>query len=296
MILLSMTNGNEESPWKMLIDWLTGRARSRRDLVREMEELIEQGAAEGVLNEEQGEMLLSVLSFRKTVVREVMVPRTEMVCLDVTASLDALVERMVVEGHSRIPLYEEDPEHAVGFVTARDVLRFWGAPPPHPPLSEFMRPAFFVPETMNLEVMLGEFKKRRVHLALAVDEYGGISGLVTLEDVLEEIVGEIQDEYDEDQADITAFGDEFRADARTEVEKLEEHLGLELGTEGEYETLGGLVFHALGRIPKPGEVFRYKGLEITVEDADKRRVKELRIRKIAPSEGPGDREVNEPQV
>jgi magnesium and cobalt transporter len=270
----------------MVLDWLTGRGRSTRDLVKEMEQLIEEGAAEGLLNEEQGEMLLSVLSFRKTIVREIMVPRTDMVCVDGASSLDELVRRMVEEGHSRVPIYEEDPEHVVGLITARDVLRFWGAPPPHPPLSEILRPAFFVPETMNLEVLLAEFRKRRVHLALAVDEYGAISGLVTMEDVLEEIVGEIQDEYDDEEpTDITAMGDEFRVDARTEVERLEERLGIELEADGEYETLGGLVFHVLGRIPEPGEVFRYKGLEITVEDADRRRVRELRIRKIAPSEG-----------
>jgi magnesium and cobalt transporter len=249
-----------------------------------MEELIEEGTAEGVLNEEQEEMLLSVLSFRKTMVREVMVPRTEMVCVEVSEPLDDLVRKMVEEGHSRVPIYEEDAEHVVGFITARDVLRFWGSPPPHPPLAEILRPAFFIPETMNLGVLLSEFRRRRIHLAIAVDEYGGLSGLATLEDVLEEIVGEIRDEYDEEATEIRASGDEFSVDARTEIEKLEEHLGVDLDAQGEFETAGGLVFNVLGRIPKPGEVFRYCGLEITVLDADKRRVKELKIRKIAPEE------------
>jgi magnesium and cobalt transporter len=263
--------------------------RRRRDLFKEMEDLIEEGTAEGVLNEEEEEMLLSVLSFRKTLVREVMVPRTEMASLDVLEPLDALIRKMVEEGHSRIPLYEEDLDHMVGFVTARDALRYWGTPPPHPPLTEILRPAYFIPETMNLEALLGELKRRRIHLAIAVDEYGGVSGLVTLEDVLEEIVGEIQDEYDDEEAAIRESGDGVRVAGRTEIEKVEEHLEVDLGGEGEFETVGGLVFRALRHVPRPGETFRYKGLEITVLDADKRRVKEVRIRKLVPSEPQGER-------
>jgi magnesium and cobalt transporter len=195
---------------------------------------------------------------------------------------------MVGEGHSRIPVYEEDIDHIVGFVTARDVLRFWRAPPPHPPLSEVLRPAYFIPETMNLEALLGEMKRRRVHLAIAVDEYGGVSGLVTLEDLLEEIVGDIHDEYDEEDAEIRETGDGFRAAGRTEIEKLEEFLGVDLGDQGGFETVGGLAFYALGHVPKPGETFLHKGLEITVLDADKRRVKEVRIRKRTPREPLGE--------
>jgi magnesium and cobalt transporter len=285
-----MNNEIEESPWKLFLDWITGRGRRPRDLVKEMEILIEEGTAEGVLNEEQEEMLLSVLAFRKTMVREVVVPRTEMVCVEVSESLDDLVRRMVEEGHSRIPIYEDDVEHIVGFITARDVLAYWGTPPPHPPLSEILRPAFFVPETMSLEVILGEFKRRGLHMALAVDEYGGIAGIVTLEDVLEEIVGEIRDEYDEEQTEITEAVDGLLVDARTEIEKVEEHLGMELGAGGQYATIGGLVFHVLGRIPKTGETFRHNGLEITIQGADKRRIQELKIRRIPTAEPSEDSE------
>ncbi|NTU59680.1 MAG: HlyC/CorC family transporter [Deltaproteobacteria bacterium] len=276
-----------------LLSWLKGKTREDRDLVREMEALIEEGTAEGVLDEGQEEMLLSVLEFRDTLVREVMVPRTEMVSVEVSQPLEELVRRMVEEGHSRVPVFEDEVEHVVGFVTARDVLRHWGAQAPLPPIREVMRPAYFVPETMNLTVLLAEFRRRRIHIAFVVDEYGGISGLATLEDLLEEIVGEIQDESDGEPEVILAQGDEVRVDARTEIEKLEEHLGVELASGGEFETAGGLVFHVLGRIPKAGESFRYRGLEITVEDADARRVKELKIRKMGPSEsqvGPGDRD------
>lgn len=291
--------GTEESatPWSLLFEWLRRRPRSDRDLVKEMESLIEEGTAEGVLNPDEEEMLLSVLSFRNTLVREVMVPRTEMLCVEVSEPLDALVRLMVEEGHSRIPVYEEDLDHVVGFVTARDVLPYWGASVPLPPLAEVLRPAYFVPETMSLETLLGEFRRRRAHLAIAVDEYGGVSGLVTLEDVLEEIVGEIQDEYDEEDAEIREMGDGVRVDGRTEIEKLEEHLGLEFGDVGDFETVGGLVFRALGHIPKAGETFRYRGLEITVQDADKRRVKEVKIRTSTRREPPhGDRAEGEAKL
>ncbi len=276
------------SPWKLLFGWLTGPRR--RDLVKEMEDLIEEGAAEGVLNEEEEEMLLSVLSFRDTLVREVMVPRTEVVWIDAAEPLDALVRTMVEEGHSRIPVCRGGLDDVIGFVTARDALRFWGEHGPFPPLSDLARPTFFVPETMSLEVLLGEFQRRRVHLAVAVDEYGGVSGLSTLEDVLEEIVGEIEDEYDGgDAEEIQESADGLRVDARTEIEKLEERLGVDLG-RGEFETVGGLVFHVLGHVPHPGETFGYRGLEVTVRDADKRRVKEVTIRTSRLSEPGGDRD------
>jgi CBS domain containing-hemolysin-like protein len=275
------------SVWGLVRDWLGRRSRPARDLVKEMEDLIEAGTAEGLLNEEEEDMLLSVLSFRKTLVREVMVPRTEMICVDLDARLEELAGTMVEEGHSRVPVYEGDVDHVIGFVAARDVLRFWGASPPLPPLREVMRPAFFVPETMSLEALLAELRRRRLHLAIAVDEYGGVSGLVTLEDVLEEIVGDIQDEYDEEDAEIREAGDGFRVDARTEIERLEERLGVEFGEELEYETVGGLAFQALGRVPKAGETFQYRGLEITVLDADRRRVKEVKIRRLAARDPDG---------
>ena len=278
-----------------MVDWIRHSGARRRDLFKEMESLIEAGTAEGFLNEEQEEMLLSVLSFRKTLVREVMVPRTEVVCVEAGQPLDAAVRVMVEEGHSRIPVYEADIDHVVGFLSARDMLRFWDSAPPHPPLTEILRPAYFVPETMNLDALLGEMKRRRVHLAIAVDEYGGVSGLVTLEDLLEEIVGDIQDEYDEEDTEIRETGDGFRVSARTEIEKLEEFLGVDLGDQGDFETVGGLVFSALGRIPKPGETFLHKGLEITVLDADKRRVKEVRVRMRTPREPLGEHGDREPR-
>ncbi|GAB6061329.1 hemolysin family protein [Deferrisoma palaeochoriense] len=272
-----MNDGPKPSPWAILVDWMRRRLRPRRDLVQEMEDLIEEGTAEGVLHPEEEEMLLSVLSLRKTRVREIMVPRTEIVAAEQGDALPDLVRLMVEEGHSRIPVYRGSLDDVIGFVTARDVLRFWGSPPPYPKLETICRPAVFVPETLTLEALLEEFKRSRVPLILAVDEYGGVSGLVTPSDVVEEIVGEIEDEPDlEDEVLETREG--YRAAGRVSLEKLEDLLGTELEVDG-VETIGGLVFHVLGRVPRPGEVFRYRGLEFLVRDADKRRVKEVLIRR-----------------
>lgn len=274
--------------WERLAGWVRHLTGAKRDLVREMEDLFEEGAAEGVLNEEEEDMLRSVLSLRDTRVREVMVPRTEMICVDAEESLQAVAQTMVREGHSRIPVYQGDVDHVLGFITARDVLRHSLAPDAGPALQGLLRPAYFVPETMTLAALLREFRRRRIHLAIAVDEYGGVSGLATLEDVLEEIVGDIQDEYDEEEGEIREAGDGLCVDARTEIERVEERLGVELGEDLDCETVGGLVFQVLGHIPREGETFLYRGLEVTVVDADKRRVREVKIRKVSPTVPDGE--------
>lgn len=282
-----MKKKDGESLFARLFIWPKKFLDSRRDLMKEMEELIEEGTAEGVLNEDEEEMLLSVLAFRKTLVREVMVPRTEMICLDAADGIQGLIRIMKENARTRIPVYEGDMDHIIGFIAARDVVGGVVSASGDADLKDFLRPAFFVPETTNLGTLLGEFKRRRIHMAVAVDEYGGVSGLATLEDVVEEIVGDIPNDSDRDGEDITASGDGFLVDGRAEIEKLEEKMGLELASNGDYETIGGLVLKVLGRIPKPGETIYFQGLEIAVRDADKRRVKEVMIRKIIPKASVG---------
>lgn len=249
--------------------------RGSRDLVREMEELIEEGSAEGVINSDEGEMLLSVLEFKRTLVREIMVPRTEMICVEVSTPLDELIRLMVEEGHSRIPVYEKTIDHVVGIAHARDILPYWKNRDEPPRVSHLLRPAYFVPETMGLETLLAELKRRKTHLAISVDEYGGVSGLVTLENVLEEIVGDIRDEYDEGEEAplLRRVAEGLEVDGRCEIELLEEELGRELDAPGEYETVGGLISSVLGRIPRAGESFSHAGVVFTIRDADERRVR-----------------------
>ena len=154
-----------------LLSWARGGLR-KRDVVREMEELIEEGTAEGVIHPDEEEMLLSVLEFKSTMVREIMVPRTDMACADAAAGVQAVIERMVEAGHTRIPLYAGEIDKVIGIIHARDILRFSSVSSP-PPLSEMMRPALFVPETMRLERLLGEFRLHKHHMAVVVDELRG---------------------------------------------------------------------------------------------------------------------------
>lgn len=255
-----------------------GVGTGNRDLMREMEELIVEGSEEGVINSGESEMLLSVLEFRQTLVREVMIPRTEMSCIEVTSSLEELIGLMKDQGHSRIPVYEEKVDHIVGIVHARDLLTHWDCDIQTPPITDLKRSAYFVPETMRLEKLLAEMRARKTHLAISVDEYGGVSGLITLEDILEEIVGDIQDEYDDESEVLLRKTPEgLEVSGRCDIELLEEELGRELDAPGEFETVGGLVVSVMGRIPKAGECFVHDGLEFKVRDVDTRRVRAVTI-------------------
>lgn len=256
---------------------LLGIRQGQRDLVREMVELIEEGNAEGVINTEEVEMLRSVLDFRRTLVREVMIPRTEISAIEVSSTIPEIIERIIKDGHSRIPIYEGTIDHLVGVVHARDLLPFWERAGNPPNIAEIMRPVFYVPETMSLETLLAELKRRKTHLAVAVDEYGGVSGLVTLENVLEEIVGDIQDEYDDEEERILVrrVAGGLEVDGRCEIELLEEELKSEFDVDGDFGTIGGLVFSIMGRIPKPGESFTLGDYKFTIRSADERRVRSV---------------------
>jgi magnesium and cobalt transporter len=280
-------NDRRISWWEKVFSRVGRLRASSRDLVREMEELIEEGSAEGIINTGEGEMLLSVLEFRRTLVREIMVPRTEMVCVEVDIPLDELIRQMVETGHSRIPVFERTIDHVVGIVHARDILQYWKSGDEAPKVRHILRPAYFVPETMGLETLLGELRRRKTHLAVAVDEYGGVSGLVTLEDVLEEIVGDIRDEYDAEERELLRRTPEgIEADGRCEIELLEEELGRPIEAPGEYETVGGLVSSVLGRIPRAGESFVHAGLRFRIRDADERRVRTIVISRAERQEEP----------
>ncbi|TLN25061.1 CBS domain-containing protein, partial [bacterium] len=169
-----------EGGFKEKIKGIFGVKSEERDFVQEMEELIEEGTAEGVINSDEEEMLLSVLEFKRTLVREIMIPRTSIAAVEVDSGVTDLIAVMTEEGHSRIPVFDGDLDHIVGVAYARDLLEYWSRCGQEPPLRDIVHAAYFVPETMRLEALLKEFKRRKIHLALAVNEYGGVSGLITL--------------------------------------------------------------------------------------------------------------------
>jgi CBS domain containing-hemolysin-like protein len=261
------------------------RGRSRALTEKELQDAINSSEEEGILNESEGDMLQSIFEFGDTIVREVMVPRTDMVCCPADATLSDFLELIIRSGHSRVPLFEGSTDKIVGVVYAKDLLRNWGANDETLTLTEVMRTPYFIPETKRIDDLLKDFRTRRVHMAIAVDEYGGTSGLITIEDLLEEIVGDIQDEYDleipwlQPQDDGTLL-----VDARANVEELEEYYDIEIPRE-KFDTVGGYLFHLLGNVPQKGEKVCDNGLVLMVEDSDERKIEKVRVWRDAEASG-----------
>lgn len=202
-----------------------------------------------------------------------MVTRTEMACVTVDATVRELLDTIIACGHSRIPVYEDSIDNIIGLLYAKDLLKLWGTDVKSLSVREIMRPPYFIPESKNLEQLLREFKRKRIHLAIVIDEYGGTSGLITIEDLLEQIVGDIQDEYDREESLLTVNPDgSIIADGRLPVEELEEHFAIQIERD-KFDSVGGLVFHLTEKIPAIGDIIEGAGLSLKILDADVRRVK-----------------------
>ena len=231
------------------------------------------------LDEHEVRMIRGIVQLDQTVAREIMVPRVDIAAVEAGTSLEALAHAMNEAGHSRVPVYDGDLDHIQGVAHAKDVLRqiAGGRDPSVVTAREVARPPLFVPESKSLEELLGEFQEKRVHLAIVVDEYGGVSGIVTIEDLLEEIVGEIQDEFDAEEPVIRNVGkSEFLVDARLPIDELNESLGMNIAADG-FDTIGGLVFDQLGKVPVQGDTIHHDGLSILVVDTVGRRPNTLRV-------------------
>jgi CBS domain containing-hemolysin-like protein len=281
---LDEAHANDRSPtWlDMLQRIFSGRRRPLTE--KDLQEIIVESEEEGLINEGEGEMLHSIFEFGETIVREIMVSRTDMVCCSSTASLPELLESIIASGHSRIPIFEGSNDRIVGVVYAKDLLRYWGRPSEEIRIDKVMRTPYFVPETKNIEELLQEFRTKRVHMAIAIDEYGGTSGLITIEDLIEEIVGDIQDEYDVEEEWLQEEGDgAVLVDGRYNIEELEEHLGTTI-PRGKYDTVGGFVFDLLGYVPREGEEVRSADLHMTVVSCDGRKIGKVRVRRMPGEE------------
>ena len=254
----------------------------------EIEAFIDVGTREGILEPEQGEWLWSIVDFRDTQVRSVMTPRIDMICAPVESSLNTLAERFVESGHSRIPLYEDSIDHVVGILHIRDVLRASRMPEPAP-VRELIKPPLFIPETKPLGELLKELQARFQQVAIVVDEYGGTAGLVTVEDLIEEIVGEIMDEHEALVAELEPLegGGGYRLDGRAHIDLLEELFQVEV-EDPEYETIAGLIYTFLGHVPLPGEKVDRFGLRFTVEAVADRRIQTVRVERSPESADEGE--------
>lgn len=241
-------------------------------------------AAGGPLDEREVRMIHGVVRLDTTMAREIMVPRLDIIAAEIGTPIAELSEQMVRGGHSRIPIYRGDLDHVEGIAYARDILQALvrNGEASGVLVDTLIRPALFIPEYKNLEELLNEFQNKRVHVAIVVDEYGGVSGLVTIEDLLEEIVGEIRDEFELSEPDMEPVVgmDEFMIDARVGLEQLNELLGVAIEGDG-FDTVGGFVYQKLGKIPSPGDTVVYDGLRIEVVSTVGRRLKRLRVTRAA---------------
>ncbi len=240
---------------------------------------LEQHRMEGAVDAEEQEMIENVLDLRERMADEIMTPRTDLIAVEVSADLPTVLGTIRRAGHSRLPVYEGSLDNVVGLIYAKDLLEEIGKDPAGFRLRDRMREAYFVPETKSLRALLREFQQQKLHMAVVLDEYGGTAGIVTLEDILEELVGEIADEYEKTEPESIRKIDDntIDVDARTYVEDLNEQYSLDLPDDEDYDTLGGFVFSRLGYVPKAGESFEYKNLKFTIVSAEPRRVKRVRI-------------------
>lgn len=239
-----------------------------------VEQAIIEASQDGELEAEEGSMLLNVLHLDNIQVEDIMTPRTDIHGVEATASVSEAISRILESGHSRLPIYQDNRDNIVGITYAKDLLKeAMQAENLQKPVSGIMRQPFFVPETKNAMELLNEFKAKKTHMAIIIDEYGGTSGLVTIEDVLEEIVGEIEDEHDAPkEAEIVMLEDgSARISGRAYLDDINENFGLKLACE-EVDTIGGLISHMAGRLPEDGEQFTLDGCTFIIEEADNRQV------------------------
>jgi putative hemolysin len=253
----------------------------------EIKAIVNQAQKDGILEKEEKEMIDSIFYFSKTVVREIMTPRTDTFCIGSHDSLQAAIDLMVQRGHSRIPVYEDKIDNIVGIVYAKDLLQL-SDKDASKEVNTNMRDATFIPETQNIEDLLNEMRNGRIHLAIVIDEYGGMAGVVTLEDILEEIVGEIRDEYDHrEQPSLKQLTPHsFSVDASMNIEDLGDKLQCKFPISDDYDTIGGFVLTQLGHVPARGEQLPFGDYDIVVRDVAKRRIRQLEFRKQIPITDP----------
>ncbi|MCS7219975.1 MAG: hemolysin family protein [Anaerolineae bacterium] len=255
---------------------LAERGRSPED---DLHFLLKAGEEQGIIEEEEKEMIASIVEFSTTRVREVMVPRVDIVAVDVETSLEEAAKVMLEAGHSRVPVYRDSIDHIVGVLYAKDLLRYLIEGKTEAEIGKIARPAYLVPETKNVDELLRELQQRKVHMAIVVDEYGGTAGLVTIEDLLEEIVGEIQDEFDTEEPEIEEInGSEFIFSARVSLDEVSKRLYVAFPSEGG-DTLGGFIYSQLGRVPAPGDTISFGGVTLEVLSVDGQRIERVRARR-----------------
>jgi putative hemolysin len=267
------------------VDDLIRRAAGAEDtpqtqqIEEEILSVVEEGEKDGVVDEQQRAMFESVIEFKDTVASQIMTARPDMVAIELPATLEQVKQTIDETGHSRIPVYDETIDRIVGILYARDLLKFVGTPTEPFDLRTTVRPAFYVPESKPLRDLLKDFRLRRVQMAIVLDEYGGTAGLVTVEDILEELVGDITDEHEPTEPGMLKKISErsWEADARIGIEDINRAIGLSLPEDAGFETLGGFISNTAGTIPAAGASFEQGAIKYTILDAEPQKVNRVRI-------------------
>ncbi len=254
------------------------------DLEQEIQELLEEGEEQGLISELEERMINSIFDFHDTLVGEVMTPSTEIVSAELTVEMDDLVDLVIEKGFTRIPIYEENADNIVGIIHAKDLLYLCARATEDKGLADYLNLPLIISEEKPIVDLLRIFQKQKIHMAVVADEFGAVRGLVTLEDILEEIVGEIDDEYDVDRTLLQEVdGDTVQVKAQADIEVIEEYFGVEMDP-GNYESIGGFVIFLLGRLAVVGDSVDSKGLRFTVLSASKRQIDLLRVSRLPVTE------------
>jgi CBS domain containing-hemolysin-like protein len=273
---------NRFSIIKSLIRRLKRRDESA-ELSEEIQDLMQEGQARGLISDEESEMVQAVLELKDTRASSIMIPRTEVLAAPLGTTLAEAIKLVCDCGHTRIPVYKNTIDEVVGILHAKDLLKIWGKEGHFKIPLEFLREPHFASFNQKATDVLRELKEKKTHLAIVTDEYGGTAGIITAEDIIEEIVGEIMDEHDTEPPLLTVIDENtVSVDARLEVEKLEDYFNITL-PEGDYESMGGFMIHLLGKIPKVDEKVTFQHLDMTVQSADSRRIGRILVTRLPPS-------------
>ncbi|MDO9465638.1 MAG: hemolysin family protein [bacterium] len=272
---------------KIIIRMFGGRIEKEPSILtgEELKSLISVGKEEGAIEEEEKEMINSIFEFSDTIVREVMVPRTDIQSIYVNESISEVIKKIVETRHSRIPIYEKNIDNIIGILCVKDLILRWESykQGENIALKDLMRAPYFVPETKKAKDLFTLFKKKKTHMAIVVDEYGGTAGLVTIEDVIEEILGEIEDEHDREEDQFQDLGNGVTLiDGRTNIDAVNEELDIQIPQGDDHDSIAGFIVNRLGRVPKTGEIVNYKNLKIVIAEAGPRHVSKIKIARLEP--------------
>jgi len=276
----------EEGSAKGFQNWLRmcfrrlSRIGSSENIEKEIQQLIDEGEQAGLISEDEGEMIQGIFSFRDTIAREIMVPRTDAVYARAETSTADVIQLIIQSGHSRIPIYQDSIDNIIGTLHAKDLLKYWGSDDVD--LRAILRSPYFIPESKKISEVLEDLRDNKSHMAIVVDEYGGTAGILTLEDIIEEIIGDVMDEYDADVKLIVEHDDgSITVHARLDVEELEDFLDVKF-PEGKFESVGGFVISLVGKVPGVNERIVFENMEMVIEAASNRKIEKIRIRRVDP--------------